>query len=157
MSKAFTREDDDAPEPAPSVRVAVALPPGAKNYVTADGAGRMREELARLLAKAAASSATARRVAELREVLATAGVVPAQAGLAEQVRFGAAVTVRDARGESERYRIVGVDEVDLDRGWVSWVSPLARALMHARVGDRVRLAVPAGERVLEVLRIEDGA
>lgn len=152
MSKAFTREDDDAPEPSPSVRVAAALPPGAKNYVTADGAERMREELARLLEKP--TDFGARRIAELREILASAEIVPAETEPADRVRFGATVTVRDASGETARYRIVGVDEVDLDRGWVSWVSPLARALMNARVGQRVRLAVPAGERVLEVLRVD---
>ena len=70
-----------------------------------------------------------------------------------EVRFGATVTVRDMAGEGAAYRIVGVDETDIDRDWLSWVSPIARALLNAKVGQRVRFRVPAGERELEILSI----
>ena len=63
-------------------------------------------------------------------------------------------TNRDAAGEESTYRIVGVDEADVDRDWVSWVSPIARALLNARLGQRVRFRFPAGEDELEVVRIE---
>lgn len=62
------------------------------------------------------------------------------------------VVVRDG-SEEFRYRIVGVDEADFDRGWVGWQSPLARALLGRRIGERVTLLTPAGERSLEVLRL----
>ena len=71
----------------------------------------------------------------------------------DQVRFGATVTVREPDGEESRYRIVGADETDIDRGWVSWLSPIAKALLNARLGERVRLRLPGGERELEITGI----
>jgi transcription elongation factor GreB len=70
------------------------------------------------------------------------------------VRFGATVLVRRSDGEEDNYRIVGVDEIDLDRGWVSWLSPIAKALMNARVGEQVRFKFPSGEEQLEIVRVE---
>jgi transcription elongation factor GreB len=64
------------------------------------------------------------------------------------------VTVREAGGGEARYRIVGVDETDSDRNWVSWLSPIARALLNARLGERVVLKAPRGARELEIVRIE---
>ncbi len=69
------------------------------------------------------------------------------------VRFGASVRVRRADGEEDDYRIVGVDEIDLDRSWVSWLSPIARALLNARRGQRVRFRFPSGEEELEIVEI----
>jgi transcription elongation factor GreB len=70
------------------------------------------------------------------------------------VRFGATVAVRNLPdGETVRYRIVGVDETDVARGWISWVSPVAKALLSAAVGDRVRAVLPSGERDLEILDV----
>ena len=63
------------------------------------------------------------------------------------------MTVRDGGGVETRYRIVGVDETDLDRDWVSWVSPIARALLNARLGQRVRLKFPGGEQGVEIVGI----
>jgi len=167
MSKAFTREEDDAPERSAPPRAAPLLPAGAKNYLTPDGARRLREELDRLVAgerpQAAASADPGearrqlqildQRIHHLERSLQTAVVVPPPAGSEDQVRFGATVTVRERGGEEARYRIVGIDEADLDRGWVSWLSPMARALLKARVGDRVRLQVPSGDEELEILGI----
>jgi transcription elongation factor GreB len=68
------------------------------------------------------------------------------------VSFGATVTVRRKDGEIS-YRIVGVDEADPDRGWVSWPSPIARALLQARLGERVSFKFPSGEETLEILEI----
>ena len=156
MSKAFTREDDDAPEPVTPLRASSVLPPGAKNYVTADGAERFRAELTRLVEQRgteAVSRAREQRIAELQEILATAEVIETDT-VADRVCFGTTVTVRETGGEQMSYRIVGVEEADFERGAVSWLSPIARALMNARPGQRVTFQSPAGERKLEVVAID---
>jgi transcription elongation factor GreB len=168
MSKAFTRESDDAPEPPPRPRAASALPPGAKNYLTADGARRKQADLDRLtqierpkLAAAPEDPDQRRRlrcldqqIQHLHQTLGTAVVVTPPTPPWEQVRFGATVTVRHSSREETRYRIVGVDETDVDRDWVSWLSPIAQALLNARTGERVRFEFPSGEEQLEIVRIE---
>jgi transcription elongation factor GreB len=167
MSKAFTRESDDEsdspalpPQPSP-------LPPGAKNYLTPGGAQRLREELARLVQvdrpRAVSSSekdhakrqlqVLDQRIRYLHQSLDSAVIVPPPPLPWEQVRFGATVKVRDGTGAETRYRIVGVDETDLDRDWVSWLSPIAKALLNARLGERVRFKFPSGETELEVTAI----
>jgi transcription elongation factor GreB len=167
VSKAFTRESDDLPEEQPLPRQSPALPPGAKNYLTPGGARRLQEELDRLIAverpRAAASpdDTEARRelqmldqrIRHLQQSLQSATMVPPPVRPWDQVRFGATVTVRDRSGAESNYRIVGIDETDLDRNWVSWLSPIARALINARLGQRVRFRFPAGEEELEIVRI----
>lgn len=166
MSRAFVRESDDRPE-LPIERPVSALPPGAKNYMTAAGAARFRAELARLNAierpRLAGSSDDPeakrqllmlnQRIEQIEESLRSAEVIAPGDGPADTVRFGATVTVRDAAGEESTYRIVGVDEMDADRDLVSWISPLARALMNARKGERVRFRLPSGEQELEVVEV----
>ncbi|HRI13476.1 MAG TPA: GreA/GreB family elongation factor [Verrucomicrobiota bacterium] len=167
MSKAFTREDDDRPEP-PLIRPPAAeLPPGAKNYLTPDGAQRFREELNQLVetlrpkatnrTDSAESSEELQRLDErirqLRRILRSATVVKTQAGPADRVRFGATVQVRERSGEETLYRIVGIDEADPERGWVSWLSPVAKALLNGRVGQRVSFHSPAGGDGLEILSV----
>jgi transcription elongation factor GreB len=71
----------------------------------------------------------------------------------DQVVFGATVTVREPDGSEARYRIVGVDETDIDRDWVSWLSPIARALLNRKPGERVRFKFPSGEKELEIVAI----
>jgi transcription elongation factor GreB len=167
VSKAFTREADDLPERPIPLRAPSALPAGAKNYLTVEGERRLhdeldtlmqtRGELAQLTDDAAALRklpAIDQRINELRQSLLSAVVVPKPEVSDGTVRFGATVTVRDGSGEERRYRIVGIDETDLDRGWVSWVSPIARALLNARLGERVRFKYPSGEEELEVVRID---
>lgn len=85
--------------------------------------------------------------------LRSASVVNPPATPDGRVHFGALVTVREANGSETRYRIVGVDEVDFDRGWVSWLSPIAKALLNRRVGERVKLKTPGGDRNLEVIAV----
>lgn len=168
MSKAFTRESDDAPEPPTRLRPLSPLPPGAKNYLTATGARRLEAELDRLAQierpKLAATTddPDARRrlqildeqIRHLHQSLSTAVVVPPPSAPWEQVRFGATVTVRSAGGGETRYRIVGIDETDVDRSWVSWLSPIARAILNARLGQRVHFKFPSGEEQLEIVSIE---
>ena len=162
MSKAFTREDDDAPEEAVVARPNSALPPGAKNWMTADGAQRLQKELRSLQEQRMGSlgaevwrHALSQRAADLEYALATAEVVAPEDGGCEEVRFGATVQVRERDGAQCSYRIVGVDETDLDRGWVSWLSPIARALLGARRGQRVTFSFPSGEKELEIVAIND--
>ena len=168
MSKAFTRESDDSPDPPAPARPLSSLPPGAKNYLTVDGALKLRAELDHLLqierpqVAALPDPDQARRqlqildqrIAHLDHSLRSAVVVPPPGTSEDKVRFGATVTVRDRAGSESTYRIVGVDETDVDRGWVSWCSPIARALLNARTGQRVRLRLPAGDQELEILRIQ---
>jgi transcription elongation factor GreB len=71
----------------------------------------------------------------------------------DQVFFGATVTVRDATTELRTVSIVGIDEIDMGRGYISWVSPMARALLKAREGDTVTLRTPAGSEDLEVVEV----
>jgi len=154
MSKAFTRESDDGRDlPAP-VRPISTLPPGVKNYITEAGAQRLRGELARLIGSERPRPASfEQRIVQLEAALRSAVVVPVPQRPWDEVRFGATVTVRDPGGAEERYRIVGIDEVDADRDWVSWRSPIATALLKARIGQRVRFRVPAGEQELEIMAI----
>ena len=154
MSKAFTRESDDGPDlPAP-IRPISALPPGVKNYMTAAGVDQLRAELARLIqAERPRPASLDQRIIQLEAALRSAAVVPVPEKPWDEVRFGATVTVRDQQGEESRYRIVGVDEADADRGWVSWLSPIARALVNAELGQRVTLKLPSGVEELEIVRI----
>lgn len=167
MSRAFIRESDSSslPELPPLVS---PLPPGAKNHLTPGGAQRLREELARRLeherprlVAAAGDDVDAKRelqvldqrIRYVQESLRTAEVAVIPPGPADVVSFGTTVTVREKDGSVAAYRIVGVDETDLDRNWVSWLSPLARALTHGRIGDRVQLKAPRGVRELEIISI----
>jgi transcription elongation factor GreB len=160
MSKAFTRESDDLPDPPPAARAFSV--PGGKNYLTPAGAQRLQEELERLLQSGSSPVATEakrehqilqQRILQLQQSLAVAVIVPPPAPPWEQVFFGATVTLRDALGEESQYRIVGIDETDLDRNWVSWLSPIARALLKARLGQHIQFRTPAGEQQWEVTAI----
>jgi transcription elongation factor GreB len=167
MSKAFTRESDDLPERAQLPRQPSPLPPGAKNYLTPEGEKMLREELDLLIQverpRLAASAeevdakrqvrALDQRIAHLQQSLHSAVVVPPPPGLDDRVRFGAIVTVRGESSGETRYRIVGVDETDIDQGRVSWLSPIAKTLLNVRVGQHVRFKFPSGEEELEIVRI----
>ena len=167
MSKAFTREENGGPERPELPPTTSALPPGAKNYMTRAGADRLRAELAALieterpsLVAQSVDPESKRRIAildqrifQLEQSLQAAEVISPPESSAKRVTFGASVTVREPGGEISKYRIVGVDETDFDRGWVSWLSPIARALLNAKAGQRVRFKFPSGEEELEILEI----
>lgn len=166
MSKAFTREDDDAPEPV-AIRPASSLPDGAKNYLTIAGEQNLRIELGRLIEIERPTAASLpdkeesarelhqidQRIAHIQDILQTATVVPPPPEPYDQVRFGAMVVIRNRDGEEMRYRLVGVDETDVDRDEVSWLSPIAKTLLNAKLGERVRFRFPAGEDELEIISI----
>ena len=181
MNKAFVKESDAADEDDGEAPGLPALPPGARNYMTPAGYRRLREELMQLLdverpkvvevVSWAASNGDRsengdylygkkrlreidRRIRFLMKRLETAVLVdPAEQENTEQVFFGATVTVCDAEGCERTYQIVGIDEADAGRGMISWISPLARALLKAREGDAVRFSSPAGPRELEIVEI----
>jgi len=165
MSKAFTRDDDASMAPVLQ-RPASPLPPGVKNYMTAAGARRIEDELKHLREverpRVVASSDPAKaellqkidvRISYLDQSLLAAEVVSPSAQSDDKVRFGATVTVRDKTGAETKYRIVGVDETDTDRDWVSWRSPIAKALLNAGVGQRVKFQIPAGTQEWEIISI----
>jgi transcription elongation factor GreB len=183
MNKAFTKEDsrpsddsadDDDAGTAP-------LPAGAKNYVTPAGYRRLREELLRLLdverpkvvetvswaAKNGDRSENGdylygkkrlreidRRIRLLSKRLDIAEVAdPSLHHGSDQIFFGATVTYADASGAERTITIKGIDEADNLAGEVSWVAPIARALLKAREGDEVTLVTPTGPQTIEVLRV----
>ena len=181
MNKAFTRETDGDDEDE-ALEPQAELAAGTRNYITPAGHARIREELDHLLRTErpqlvevvhwAASNGDRsengdyiygkrrlreidRRIRFLTRRLDLAEVVdPARQQTVDQVCFGATVTSSNAQGLTQTYQIVGVDETDSQRGRISWVSPLARALLKAREGDVVRFQSPAGWREVEVLTVE---
>ena len=165
MSKAFTTEEaPDEPLVLPS---RPPLPLGVPNYVTPRGLAALREERQRLLqgdgavaasssddrARAASAAMLEARLRALDERIVAAVVVDASGQVADQVRFGARVTVR-APGAAERaYEIVGVDEANATLGRIAFVAPLARALLGKRAGEAVTLRLPRGVEELEILDV----
>lgn len=140
MSKAFTKESDDVPEP-PVRRRGVPVPVDVPNYVTAAGARTLRAELE--------SCTDEDRVHELSDHLATAIVMEPPADR-DRVGFGATVTVEDEAGKRSRYRIVGAVEASPRDGAIYFQTPIAEALHDAQVGDTITL--PRGD--VEILAIE---
>jgi transcription elongation factor GreB len=167
MSKAFTREDDSAPEIPDLPPLTSALAPGAKNYITSAGAQKLRDELQHLIETTRPALADSQddpdakrqlarldqRITQLQESLQSAEIVSAPSAPGDVVRFGASVMVRESDGTETTYRIVGVDETDIDRNWVSWMSPIAKALLNGKRGERIRFKFPSGEETLEIIDI----
>lgn len=167
MSKAFTRDENEGPDIPDIVPTASVLAPGTKNYITPGGAERLRAELQKLVEVTRPELTESRedpdakrqlarvdqRIRQLEESLQSAQIVEPGDEARDVVRFGASVTVRESDGEETTYRIVGVDETDADNNWVSWMSPIARALLNHRSGERTRFKFPSGEQVLEIIKI----
>lgn len=177
MNKAFVKESEDEEELAPD---APAVPSG-KNYLTREGYERLRRELLHLIDSErpevvkvvswAASNGDRsengdyiygkrrlreidRRIRFLTQRLDIAEVVdPALQEDGERVYFGATVAYRNDLDEEGTVTIVGIDEADPLSGRISWVSPMASALLRARLGDVVVLKTPEGVRELEILDV----
>ena len=155
VSKAFTKEDaGDALDDLPPVD---AWPSGVKNYLTPAGHAALKRELEALRE---APRGDARKKLQLEQRLQAllgrleaAEVIDPATQPGDVARFGATVTVEDEEGGARRYRIVGVDEADPRRGWVSWRSPVATALVGRRVGDSALLRTPSGDEELTVTAI----
>ena len=179
MSKAFTRESD-APEEDDLEPEQALDQPVVKNYITPAGHRRLKDELARLweverpklvetIAWAASNGDRSenadytygkrrlrevdRRIRFLSRRLEIAEVVDNAGQDHDQAFFGATVTYADRSGRERTVSIVGIDEVDPARGRVSWISPIAKALLKAREGDTVTVLTPAGAEELEVVAI----
>ena len=183
MSKAFTKGDSETEDDLPD-EPAIVLPAGTKNYITPSGFRRMQEELKHLqheerprvveiVSWAAGNGDRSengdyiygkqrlreidRRTRFLLKRLEIAEIVdPARQQNLDRVFFGATVTYATARDEEKTITIVGVDEVDADNGRVSWISPIARALLKAQEGDTVELRTPHGIEPIEVVEIRYG-
>jgi len=151
MSRAFVKEDVDPPERSGRKRSASGLPPGATNYITARGAKRLRDELQKLRAANAGSE----RIVELENILASVHVVDSPEPASNSVGFGATVTVKDEKGLTEAYTIVGVEELDLEPDAVSWISPIGKALLAADMGDSLRLADGRTAKIMNIERKND--
>ena len=168
MSKAFTREENDGPDIPDPLPLLSTLAAGAKNYITPAGAQKLRDELQQLVeVKRPSLSGSSddpdakrylakidQRIMQLEQSLQSAEIVTPPAGQADVVRFGATVTVRESDGTETGYRIVGIDEADAERGWVSWMSPIAKALVNRHRGDHVRFRFPSGEETLMIIEIK---
>jgi transcription elongation factor GreB len=180
MSKAFTRENDDADDDE-ELSALPAIPAGTKNYMTPAGYRKLKEEYMHLLdverpsvvqtvSWAAGNGDRSengdyiygkrrlreidRRLRFLAKRMENSEVVdPVQRQGCEQVFFGATVTVCHEDGTERSYSIVGIDEADAGKGLISWVSPLARTLLKTRADDVVMLQLPGGAEELVVVEV----
>ena len=151
MSRAFVKEDVDPPERSGRKRSASGLPPGATNYITARGAKRLRDELEKLRA----ANPNSERINELENILTSVHVVDPTDPASHSVGFGATVTVKDEKGLTEAYTVVGVDELDLEPEAVSWISPIGKALLAADMGGWLRLADGRTAKIVKIERRND--
>lgn len=179
MSKAFVKEDA-SPDEEGEEEEGPPLPRGRKNYMTPGGFKKLKDELHRLLtderpklceviAWAAGNGDRSEnadytygkrrlrqidgRIRFLTKRLEASEVIDPSQNPADQVFFGATVTVRDEDGEEKTYAIVGIDEIDLPKNRISWISPLAMALLKKQVGDVVEFKSPKGLRELEIVAL----
>lgn len=180
MSKAFTREDDEKELDVNPLAPKEAELGTRKNYITPSGAEKLRIELKQLLhidrpelvkviAWAASNGDRSengdyiygkrklreidRRIRFLTKRLEAAVIVDTKNQDKNRVLFGAFVDIEDEEGHKKTFRIVGEDEIDAGNGWVSWISPVAKSLLNAKVGDVVTLRTPKGDQELEILKI----
>jgi len=160
MSKAFTKESDESGDEIPSIRP--HLPPGTTNYITREGVEHFQRRLKdlienKLLAESKGSNEPDLRKLEsnIRSLQQTLNfVVIAQPPPdSDKAAFGANIRIRQENGEEQIYRIVGVEEADPESGSISWLSPLARALLSRKVGDKVQFQTPAGMEEFTILAI----
>ncbi|HZP85219.1 MAG TPA: transcription elongation factor GreB [Burkholderiales bacterium] len=169
-----TEDEEDATAPA--------LPPGSKNYITPAGFSKLKEEalhlldrerpeLVKVIAWAASNGDRSenadyiygkrrlreidRRIRFLTKRLDAAEIIdPTARENTDQVFFGATVTLCDQHGNESTYSIVGIDEADVTRGRLSWVSPLARALLKRREGEQITFRAPGGDQALDIVKVE---
>lgn len=178
MSKAFVKEDEgpeeDDTEPSSAV-------PGGKNYITPHGLRKLRDELNQLLDVArpevvrtvswAASNGDRsengdyiygkrrlreidKRIRFLNKRIEIAEMVDPLEKSGDTVLFGATVMVENESGQKKKFSIVGIDETDVARGRISWISPIGKALLQARKGDVVSVRTPKGDEDYEILEVK---
>ncbi len=181
MSKAFTKESDTESDEDGGDAAMPALPSGSKNYITPAGYARLREELLQLMDEERPKVVEAvhwaakngdrsengdylygkkrlreidRRIRFLSKRLEIAEVTdPSVHHGSDQVFFGATVRYVDETGDERSVTILGIDEADSTQAQVSWISPIARALLKSREGDVVKLVTPGGAHEVEVMSV----
>lgn len=164
MSRGFVKEDDQ--EETPMVPQRAYLPDGVPNFVTRTGMDELLEERKMLISekdKIDSTDENERRIALnlinarlqlLNDRIAGAKVITSDEQPHDEIRFGASVTLKEeASGKFHTYHIVGVDEADISKGKVSFISPLARVLINKKKGDKVVLKQPKGNTVFEIMGI----
>lgn len=169
MSRAFVKEDDSGE--APIIPPRAALPPGVSNYVTPRGLELLRQELTELEAERSQAEANRDneaertrqltilngRMAALNSRIATAKVIDTKDQPADQVRFGATVTLKTIKGKKpgqvRTFTIVGVDEASVEEGRIAFVAPIAKIVTGAKVGQTITLKLGKDEEVAEVTNI----
>jgi transcription elongation factor GreB len=177
MSKAFTKEDNDAEDEEGEIESPL---PSGKNYITPQGLAKLREELRQILDEQrpelvkviswAASNGDRsengdyiygkrklreidRRIRFLSKRIELAEVVNPLEKSGKTVAFGATVVVEDESGKRKTYSIVGVDETDISKGRISWLSPMGKALLQGEKGEVVTIRTPKGEEDLEIVDV----
>jgi len=181
VNKAFTRETDTDADDDDGDGTAPALPSGSKNYMTPAGYARLRDELLQLMDEERPKVVEAvhwaakngdrsengdylygkkrlreidRRIRFLTKRLEIAEVTdPSVHHGSDQVFFGATVRYVDETGNERSVTILGIDEADSAQSQVSWISPIARALLKSREGDVVKLVTPGGTHEVELLSV----
>ena len=164
MSRGFVKEDDQ--EEVPMVPQRAYLPPGVANFVTRFGMNQLLTEKQMLIDERNTldnTSENEKRIALnfinaklklLNNRIAEAKVVSPEEQSHNEIRFGAAITLRtEASRTIQTFQIVGVDEADISKGKVSFVSPIARVLMNKRVGDKVLLKQAGKDVAFEIIEI----
>lgn len=180
MNKAFTKESDDEEQELESRSDIYTLPKGVRNYMTPAGAAKLQAELRALkyderpkvvdtVAWAAGNGDRSenadyqygkkrlrqidKRIEFLLKRLESTEVIDPLTVKSDQILFGASVTIRDENDREKSYSIVGVDEIEVAKGKISWRSPLANALLKKREGDIVTFLSPKGEQEIEVIKV----
>jgi transcription elongation factor GreB len=164
MSRGFVKEDDQ--EEVPMVPPRAHLPSGVPNYVTQAGMDELLAEQQALLDEMKnldISSEKELRIAVnyinaklqlLNNRISEAKIINLNDQPQDEIRFGAVVTIKtEGTDEIQLFHIVGVDETNISRGKISFLSPLARVLINKKIGDKVVLKRPKGEHVLEIIKI----
>jgi transcription elongation factor GreB len=181
MSRAFVDESDSNIKEDDIPELVIPLPFGVKNYMTPKGAETVKRELEELertvrpqLASQVSKNVTDgdsvnsemvvsvrrkmrvidRRIEYLTKMIGRIEIIDPKTQESDRVRFGATVTVLENNSDKHVYRIVGVDESDPKKGHISWISPLAKALLSLGIGDAVKIRLPKGETGLKVAKIE---
>ncbi|WP_025108772.1 GreA/GreB family elongation factor [Pseudomonas sp. H1h] len=162
MSRAFVNEDNAAAQADQPVERQVSAQP---NYVTPQGLAQLQAKVAELQSLHAEQSANGeqadkQRLADLERDLRyfnqrlSSAQVAAPASSTDKVQIGSWVTYADEHSTERRVQLVGEDQADASQGLINWGSPLGRALLGARLNDEVLWQRPAGDQVIEVIRIE---
>ena len=165
MSRGFVRESDQ--EETPLVTPRAHLPAGAINYVTPTGLEELKEEQNALTEERAALIAQSlesnrvqinyitSKLGLLVERLNSARVVDLSGQQQDEIQFGATVTLFKKHEDCEsQFQIVGVDEANVSKNKISFLSPLARVLQNKKTGETITLKTPKGEREMKVMKIE---